>query len=224
MRLLLIMFLFFVCGYANAQFTLLVSGGLNSNAIKQKTTNGYIYSNYQTRSGWQFALQASYGIKHWYVFSGAGISENSFVHTSLTTNPAGSGNDTINYHPVYLTVPVGGGYEFTLKPKVFLRLFTAFYVSEAIGGSLYQRYRSCWEAACMEQPPISRQIKYGSGGDDLSKTNTGLQFGAAIRAWKRIEFGCTYLMGLKNIAPSDITSENIKLRTFAVDAKFYIIK
>ncbi len=224
MRCLFILLSFFILGCAKAQFTLSVSGGVNTNTISQKRTDGYIYSNYHSGGGWQFALQAGYNIKHWFVFTGAGISENSFRHNVLYAPPTGSSNDTITFHPVYLTAPVGVGYEFTLKPKVFLRLFTGFYVSEAIGGSLYQRYSTCGEVACREQPPITQQIKYGNSFSDLSKTNAGLQFGAAIRAWKRFEFGCTYLMGLKNINPSDITSENIKLRTFAVDAKFYIIK
>ena len=221
---------------ANAQFSVAVGGGWNNSTIKEHSTSTGTQSNFSGRGGWQAGLQANFALKHWFIYTGLGISQNSFKQMLVGGGFEYEMYDTTIYHPFYVSVPAGAGYQFKLARVLSLRLYAGIYGSAAIGGKLYQAGVNCGELACFEKAPTDRKIDYGntvSGSkvDDLEATNYGAQFGLALKALKRYELSAEYMLGLQGImpqtqgfTPGTNGTKNGSLRTFALSVRYYLVK
>ena len=221
MRKLLALLLIAAGGYANAQVSISGQAGWNSNFIHR--SDNYNYDG--GYNGWQAGLQVVYTLKHWFIYSGAQLDKNVFY----TTFYYPSGPAVYTYHPLYITVPLGAGYQFGLGKQLAIRLYAGVYGSEGISGKLKISSVICGDfTVCPENPPSqirTENIKYGNTvNDDITKTNAGLQFGAGVLAWKKFELSFMYNAGLANIHPYDsYNNTKLKLNTIALNAKYNLV-
>ena len=219
MRTLLITLFILITGFVNAQVSVSALAGLNTNNVHRSDS----YNDIGGGTGWQAGLQVAYQLKHWFVYSGAQLDKNVYyVNYYYPSGPA-----KYTFHPLYLTVPVGAGYQFALSKKLSVKLFGGVYNSVGISGKTKITAVICGDfGACPQNPPSetrTTKINYGNtNNDDLAKTNAGLQFGAAVRAWKKLELSCAYNVGLANINPKDYNSK-LKINSFAINAKIELV-
>lgn len=204
MKLLAIIACCCIVGAARGQFTFDVNAGYNytkpkfvgSNKPGDRLGGG---------SGWQLGAFLEQGFHHWFVYSGGNITQNSF---SQSGNFLGGWFNT-TYRPVYLNIPVGVGYKFAVTHNLAVKLFSGIYGQLGVGGRIKATRSNCEGLmACIEvPPPINDEYNIGYKGSTatLAKTNAGIQFGAGILAYKRMEFLFMYGAGFSNVIPHSYT-------------------
>jgi len=205
-----------------AQLTFGVKAGYNtttphilksSSQDGEKTTSG---------NGWQAALYIEQHLHKWFIYSGAGIMGNNFG-----TNFYFWGGSSNTYHPLYLTIPLGAGYQFTLHKNFIAKIYGGGYLQSGIGGRVKTVITPyCDFVACPETPPSIteyRDIKFKSGTSDFERVNAGLQFGAGLQAFKKVELEFMYYAGLTSIMPKDF-NYTMRLNSFVIDAKFNMLQ
>ncbi len=219
MRIFFPIILLLAATAANAQVNLAVLAGWNNNNI-HRTDN---YDGTGGNNGWQAGLHATYPVKHWFIYSGAQLDKKVFyINYYYPSGPA-----AYTYHPLYITVPLGAGYQFGLGKQLALRLYAGVYGSVGVSGKLKITSVMCGDfTACPENLPgetVTKNIQYGKDiNNDIAKTAAGLQFGAGIKAWKNFELSLMYDAGLTNVFPAGHFYGNTKLmlNTLALNAKF----
>src|SRR5438105_1850975 len=113
MRALFSTLLLFIAVSAASQVTISAQAGWNKNSLHG--SNNYKY--YGGNSGWQAGLQATYALKHWFVYSGARLDKNVFYVNYYTLD----GSVKNVYHPLYISVPLGLGCQFGLGKTISLQ-------------------------------------------------------------------------------------------------------
>ncbi len=212
-------------GYcASGQITISAKGGMNSTKI-QLPSNVY-WVDTKARLGWQTGLQVSNAWKHWLVYTGIGVSKNSF-------SAAGGPYSSVIKNPLFINMPVGAGYSLHISHNIALNLYSGLYGNLGAGGKLTEKMTPyCDLIGCPESVPSvyynTRKINYGHTNtpqysDDLYKANWGLQFGAGLRAFKRIELMVMYNLGINYITPYYLDDEKQKLRFFDFSIKYDIV-
>jgi hypothetical protein len=220
MRFTLFVLLLLVCIYGNAQFSLAVQGGYNNSSLNQPKGGVFNPRDYSAGKGWQGSLRAQYGYKHWFAYAGMGLNNYTLGFGSFTFES--SYNAT--YHPLYLQIPAGIGYNAKIYKSLRASLFAGAYLQYGIGGNETSHSQS-WLPGPMRLNPQTAKIIYGGTGTDfpsnLARTNTGAQMGAGLQCQK-VQLQATYCAGLSNILPAGSTY-NLRLNTFALNVGYKIL-
>ncbi len=224
MRLLLIMFLCPSFSCSNAQVTVSGIAGWNSNSIKMVNWGDISANDHGGNDGWQLGGHVEYKLSKWFIYSGAELNKNDFFIHYYSLD----GNTVATYHPLYLSIPAGFGYQFNLNRNVALRFYGGAYASVGVGGKLRSAKMVCGDfGPCLDSRPrtiTNANIKYGNGtNNDVAPGNNGLQIGFGIKTWKLVEISCMYNAGLSNIYPHDFKSPRLTLTTVALTAKIDIV-
>ena len=212
---------------AGAQITISASAGINHTAVHTRDVPGETRNwsyNSGAGQGWQGTLRAEYKLNNWIIYSGAGIEKRYFYKKYNNYDDEG-----IYYKPLYVTLPVGAGYNIALAKNLGLRLYGGVYVTAGIGGNFHDYLIPAWcEMSCPETPYYDGKIKYGSAslnsGSMLARVSWGGQFGAGISFLNRVELVWMYDAGLSNMLPKDYIVNNYRLLATSLDLKVNLIK
>lgn len=213
-----------IAGLAQAQFSVGIKAGYNTTRpVAFKHTPDY-YGQLNSSNGWQATLLVNRNLNHWFIYSGAGVTVNSFkINYSLLTEYGTTYHSF--YHPLYVSVPLGAGYRFNLKKDFAIKLYGGVYGQIGTGGKVtVTTYPYCDPMACPELNTIAKNnIDYNSKSGNLAPLNAGIEGGTGLQVCKKLELLFLYHYGLTNVL-SDVYNYKARLRTFEVNAKFNIVK
>lgn len=219
MKTLLLFLTSLVIVTANAQLSLSFKAGTNNTTVHMAHKPGWVQT--KSRFGWQGGVQANNEWKHWIIYSGLNLAQNSFF--------VKTGDNSYIKSPIFLNMPLGAGYKFYLKPRMSLRFYGGLFGNIGIGGTVKEKIVIfCDPMACPEQAPVTendpgRKIHYGNNyngypASDVRKTNWGLQFGSGVKI-HAVECMLMYNLGLSVAVPYYTADDKKRLRYIDLTVK-----
>lgn len=216
--------LFFVLfgNWVSGQMNFFAKGSLQNSAVRISETRTNL-DKYQSKWGWHIGGQVEYvTIENVILFGGAGISLNRYEQKLMEIADA---TITNNYKFLFLEIPLGFGYQFRPGKKTSINLYFGGYYNIGIAGRNEQFIQS-YEPDYGEHRE-SKKIRFGideGGEDDFRKVNGGIQTGAGIGFFNKIQFEFLYKHGITNILhKNEDRYENKKFRTFSLGIKYNLI-
>lgn len=223
MRTLAILLLLLTTTTLHAQVTLSASAGINSTSVHARhiyNDNGdYNYKPGKSQ-GWQAALRAEYKVHNFIFYSGLGLDKRYFYNRYNTYDDQG-----LYYKPLYLTLPLGAGYNIPIAQNLGLRVYGGLYGMAGIGGRYHYKHQAIWcEFACPELVDEYKNIKYGNKPEtqpdlQLMRYSWGGQLGAGLSLFNRFELLWMYSNGFSPIRPKDYGISFYRMRANSVDVK-----
>jgi len=221
MRALVILICCGIAGVAHAQFSLAAKAGYNTTTPVFTGNNKPGYD-VQNGGGWQAGLYAERSLHKWFIYTGAGVVKNSFGTRSYYLG----GDVETYYHPLYIDVSLGTGYQLSAGKNFAIKLYGGVYGQLGVAGKVKTINRLCGDyIACTEPPPgvtNVHNIDFKSGMGTLARTNAGLQFGAGLRAFNKVELVFMCNAGLGNVMPPGY-NYTMHLTTVSINAKYALI-
>lgn len=223
MRTLAILLLAIAATTVHAQLTISASAGINSTSVHARDiyNDNWDYGYKPGKSqGWQAALRAEYKLHNVIFYSGLGLDKRYFYNRYNTYDDQG-----LYYKPLYLTLPLGAGYNIPIIRNLGLRVYAGLYGMGGIGGRYQHKAQAIWcEFACPEPIPQDKDIQYVNSTStttnlQLMRYSWGGQLGAGISLFNRFELQWMYSNGFSPIRPKDYSASYYRMHANSIDVK-----
>jgi len=207
----------------HAQVTLQASAGISGTSVHAR----HIYEDHSDlgykpgkSQGWQAALRAEYRRHNFIFYTGVGLDKRYFYNSYNNYDDQG-----LYYKPLYLTLPLGAGYNISIAKNLGFRLYGGLYGMAGIGGSYRYKAQAVWcEFACPENLDQVKNIQYVNSNSiatnlQLMRYSWGGQLGAGVNLFNRFELAWMYSSGFSPIRPKDYSVNFYRMRASSLDVK-----
>jgi len=183
-----------------SQITVSFNAGLNKTFISA-TSQNYSFTETNGDDAWQLGVKTEFDFKKNLSFFGGAYYQTSIFQSSYSACCFIA--ETDNYTAKFIKIPAGVVYTLNTNKKLKISFSAGGYSLFGVGGTV----RKYGEIGDIIYSPFdyTNPIKYGNNsGDDLVKTNWGLELGTTIK-YKKIRVEFLYDYGLSNMLTNDLS-------------------
>ncbi|WP_443937905.1 porin family protein [Pedobacter sp. MW01-1-1] len=187
-----------------------VKAGLN---LSSYSGSGYANADYKNNPGYNFTFFGDFGVgNNFFIQPGISLQNKGAKIESTFTNGSAVVSGTIKQNVMVVEIPVNAVYRIPTGDAGAVQISAGPYIGFNVAGK--NKYSAGYvDASGVAVTENENDLSFGSKTDnDLGSVDFGVNFGLAYRLNNGFLFGANYGLGITNLIPNDLRTNNSDLK------------